>query len=171
MDIRDKKLEAQVKAQNRAAARALELYDELAAIFKPLVGKQVCKANGQHGQLLAKVAALLPKLENTPALMIYRYPSNYSLVWVVKACEQAASVVPPFVGSDVCEYREVSVRIGELRGLVPYRLHGLVLEKICDRPNLRHDYSLAEVKAIREEVKAAQKTLDEAKAKLSPFGE
>jgi hypothetical protein len=151
MDIREKRLEAQIKAQNRAATRALELYAELAAIFRPLVGKQVCKANG----LLAKVAALLPKLENTPALSIYRYRSNYSLVWVVKACEQE--------GEDVCEYREVSVYIGELRGLV--------LEKICDCPNLRHDYSLAEVKAIREEVKAAQKTLDEAKAKLSPFGE
>jgi len=152
----DKRLEAQVKAQNRAAARALELYDELAAIFRPLVGKQVCKAHG----LLAKVTALLPKLENTPALVIYQYSStwplrNYSLVWVVKACEQA--------GDDVCEYREVSVYVGDLRGLV--------LEKICDRPNLRHDHSLAEVKAIREEVKAAQKTLDEAESKLFPFGE
>ena len=154
MDIRDKRLEAQVKAQNRVAARALELYDELAAIFRPLVGKQVCKANDPWA-LLAKVKALLPKLENTPALMIYQYSSNYSLVWVVKACEQA--------GDDVCEYREVSVYVGELRGLV--------LEKICDRPNLRHDHSVAEVKAIREEVKAAQKTLDEVKSKLYPFGE
>jgi len=154
MDIRDKRLEAQVKAQNRVAARALELYDELAAIFRPLVGKQVCKANDPWA-LLAKVKALLPKLENTPALMIYQYSSNYSLVWVVKACEQA--------GDDVCEYREVSVYIGELRGLV--------LEKIYDSPNLRHDYSVAEIKAAREEVKAAQKALDEAKSKLYPFGE
>jgi hypothetical protein len=165
MDIRDKsildkRLEAQVKAQNRAAKRALELYDSLAAIFAPLVGKPVCKANG----LLAKVEALLPKLENTPALMIYRYSStrsqgrycNYSLVWVVKACEQVE-------GAESCEYREVTVYVGELTGLV--------LEKICDRPNLRHDHSLAEVKAIREEVKAAQKVLDKAKSKLFPFGE
>jgi hypothetical protein len=152
MDIRDKRLEAQVKAQNRAAKRALELYDSLVAIFAPLVGKPVCKANG----LLAKVEALLPKLENTPALMIYKYSSNYSLVWVVKACEQVE-------GAESCEYREVSVYVGELRGLV--------LEKICDRPNLRHDHDVSEVKAIREEVKAAQKVLDEAKSKLFPFGE
>ena len=154
MDIREKRLEAQIKAQNRAATRALELYDELAAIFRPLVGKQVCKA-ADPWALLAKVKALLPKLENTPALMIYQHSSNYSLVWVVKACEQD--------GEDVCEYREVSVYIGELRGLV--------LEKIYDSPNLRHDYSVAEIKAAREEVKAAQKALDEAKSKLYPFGE
>jgi hypothetical protein len=129
----------------------LELYAALTAIFRPLVGKQVCKANG----LLAKVNALLPKLENTPSLMIYRYSSPYSLVWVVKACEQE--------GDDVCEYREVSVYIGEL--------NGLVLEKIFDCPDLRDDYSVAEIKAAREEVKAAQKVLDEAKAKLNPFGE
>lgn len=152
MDMREKRLEAQVKAQNRAALRALELYDSLAAIFAPLVGKQVCKANG----LLAKVAALLPKLENTPALMIYQYSSDYSLVWIVKACEQVE-------GGESVEYREVSVYVGELRGLV--------LDKICNRPDLRHDHSLEEVKAIREEVKAAQKVLDEAKSKLFPFGE
>jgi hypothetical protein len=50
-------------------------------------------------------------------------------------------------------------------------LNGLVLEKICDCPDLRDDYSVAEIKAAREEVKAAQKVLDEAKAKLNPFGE
>jgi len=158
LDLRDKRLEAQVKAQNRAAARALELYAALTEIFRPMVGKKVCKANG----LLEKVKALLPKLENTPALMIYQHSSNYSLVWVVKACEQA--------GDDVCEYREVSVYIGELRGLCSGSCAG-VLEKICDSPNLRHDYSVAEIKAAREEVKAAQKVLDEAKAKLNPFGE
>jgi len=150
MDIREKRLEAQIKAHNRAATRGLELYAALTAIFRPLVGKKVCKANG----LLAKVKALLPKLENTPSLMIYQHSSNYSLVWAVKACEQVG---------DVCEYGEVSVRIGEL--------NGLVLEKICDYPDLRDDYSVAEIKAAREEVKAAQKVLDEAKAKLNPFVE
>jgi hypothetical protein len=73
LDLRDKRLEAKIKAHNRAATRGLELYAALTEIFRPLVGKQVCKANG----LLAKVNALLPKLENTPSLMIYRYSSPY----------------------------------------------------------------------------------------------
>ena len=73
---------------------------------------------------------------------------------MVKACE---------VVDGLSEYREVSVYVGELSGDV--------LAKLCDRPNHRSDHSAAEVKAIREEVKLAQKALDAAKSKLYPFGE
>jgi hypothetical protein len=153
----DEKLKAVVKAQNRAAERAVRLYDELAAVFAPFVGKQVCK---KDGPLLAKVEALLPKLENTPALTVYKHYSNYSLVWVIKACETVFKD-----GEQVaCEYREVSVYVGELSNGI--------LTSLCKRPEgLRHDYTPEEVELKREAVRKAKKDLDEATSKLHPFGE
>ena len=155
----NERLKAQVKAQNRAAERALRLYDELAAVFAPFVGKAV---NKKSTGLLAKVEALLPKLENTPDLMIYKHYSTYSLVWVVKACENGSGSCRS-CQQVACEYREVSVYVGEL--------DGEVLRKLCNRPALRHDYTPEGVEAIREGVRKAQQALDEAKSKLYPFGE
>ena len=152
----DERLKAIVKAQNRAAERAISLYDELAAVFAPFVGKQVCK---KDGPLMAKVEALLPKLENAPGLQVYRHASNYSLVWVVKACEQVE-------GKGCCEYREVSVYVGEL-----WYPHNGVLKSLCKRPDLRHDHTPEEVEANREAVRKAKKALDAAQSMLYPFGE
>ena len=108
--------------------------------------------------MLAKITALIPKFENTPALMIYKHtsPLNYSLVWMVKTSEQVQ-------GQEFCVYQEVSVYIGELRDGV--------LTAVCPSPNLRHDYTVEEVEKKRKAVKAAQKTLDDARAKLYPFGD
>jgi len=151
--VENERLKAIVKAQNKAAERALRLYDELAAIFAPFAGKQVCK---KDGPLLAKVEALLPKLENTPGLMVYKHYSPYSLLWVVKACEQID-------GGDFSECREVSVYIGELSDGV--------LRSICKRPDLRHDYTPEEVESNIKAVRTAKDALDAAKSRLHPFGE
>jgi hypothetical protein len=153
--MRTEEFDATVKAYNRAALAGGKLYEMLSEIFKPFVGQQVCK---KDGSLLAKISALIPKFGNTPALMIYKHttPLNYSLVWVAKTSEQVQ-------GKEFCVYQEVSVYIGELRDGV--------LTALCPPPNLRHDYTVEEVERNRQAVKEAQKTLDDARSKLHPFGD
>jgi len=147
------RVEAKIRAYNRAAKRALELHDSLSDVFKQFVGQKVLKGDGSF---LAKVAGFIPFMEKTPELMIYRYQSNYSMCWVVKACEQVQ-------GQCGCEYMEVPVYVGEGEGNV--------LKSLIARPDLRHDYTFAEYEKKHEAFKAAQKKLDEAKSALHPFGE
>jgi hypothetical protein len=149
---RELTLVAKVKATNKANAYAMEIYDKLAAVFAPLVGQKIEKADGG---LMAKYAKLLPEFISGVPMHVYRYNSNYSLMYVVKTCES----IPPHG----CTYYEASCYVGEMRDGV--------LTKLCNRPQLRTDYTVAEVKANREAYKAAQAIADDAKGKLHPFGE
>lgn len=145
--------EAKVKAYNRAAKRALELYDSLSEVFKKFVGEKILKVDGSF---LVKVSNFIPFMENKPEIQIYRHQSKYSLVWVVKASEQVQ-------GQSFVEYMEVSVYVGEL--------DGDVLKSICAKPNLRHNFTIEEVIKKQEDVKAAQAKLDAARSAIHPFGE
>jgi hypothetical protein len=144
------RLAARVKAVNTANAKAGEVYDQLAAIFAPYVG---CKIEKADGGLLAKVAKALPEFVGN-GLHVYKYASNFSLVWMVKTCE-------------VCDgtacYHEAGVYVGEMRD-------GVLL-KLCNRPELRSDYTVEEVVANREAYEAAKKIADDVQGKLHPFGE
>jgi hypothetical protein len=152
MNDRELTLAAKVKATNKANAYAMEIYDKLAAVFAPLVGQKIEKADGS---LLAKVQKLLPEFISGVPMHVYRYNSNYSLMYVVKTCES----IPPHT----CTYYEASCYVGEMRDGV--------LTKLCNRPQLRTDYTVDEIKAARKAYAEAQKLADDAKGKLHPFGE
>ena len=147
----NERLEAKVKATNNAHRYAMELYDKLAPLFADMVGHKVTK---QDGSLMAKFAKLLPEFPCTPQLHVYKYGSDYSLMWMVKACE---------VVNGQATYYEIGCYVGELRDGV--------LTKICNRPELRTDYTVAEVLANRKAYEEAAKVAEEAKGKLYPFGE
>ena len=149
---RELTLAAKVKATNKANAYAMEIHPQLCAVFAPFVGQKIEKVDGS---LLAKIAKLMPKFIDGVPLHVYRYNSNYSLMYVVKTCE----MIPPHG----CTYYEASCYVGEMRDGV--------LIKLCDAPKLRTDYTVEEVKANRAAYKAAQQLADDAKGKLHPFGE
>ena len=146
-------LKARVKAVNAANDYANKLYPQLVAIFEPLVGEQVLKADGT---LLAKYQKLLPDFPSSNGLHVYKHSSDYSLAWCVKTCEQVEDHC-------TCVYHEVTVYIGSLSGKT--------LKEI-DRPfEGKTDYTVADVQAARERYKEAKKAADEAKSALFPFGE
>lgn len=153
MNTRAEKLACKVAAINRANAYGKEIYKTLTAIFEPLVGEKILKADGS---LLAKYAALVPKFEYSHALHVYRHTSDYSLAWVVKTCEP----LPPHS----CMYHESVVYIGDLRGHT--------LEKLCIHPfDSRSDYTVEEITQKRVDFENAKKALDNARSALYPFGE
>lgn len=150
-------LDAKVAAVNLANKTANETYPILRDIFEPLVGTTI---NKKDGTLLAKIAKLLPEFPCTPRLHIYKYSSDYSLVWVAKTCCTA-----PGMHADCqhAHYHEANIYVGHVRNGI--------LESLHDAPNLRTDYAVDEILAARERYKIAEQAASEAKSALFPFGE
>ena len=145
------KLQARVNAVNKANAYAKELYEQLKPVFEPFVGMQILK---QGGDLLAKVQKLIPELPCKPNLHVYRYRSDYSLMYMVRA------------SATVDDYGSMSHEVGVYIG----ELHNGALIKMCDWHELRTDFTVEEVKLKREIYEQAQKVASEAESALHPFG-
>jgi hypothetical protein len=148
---KQERLEARVRAVNRANAYAAELYPALRKVFEGLVGKQVVK---KEGGLLARVKAMLPELPCTPGLHVYRSVSVYSIAFVVKTCES---------GEGYCFYHETAVQVGALKG-------GVLVE-LSEPFAARADYTADEVLRKREAFEAAERAYREARSELHLFGE
>jgi hypothetical protein len=153
------RLEAKVEAVNAGSKYALELYDELRKVFIGLIGQQIDKADGT---LRANVQKLMPQLPNSNKLRVYRYHSDYSLIFTVAADADCEFEVGTNYHSS--ERHEISVYIGHLSN---GKLTGLY-----DRPEgLRDNWTVAEVEANRKAYEDAKKAADAAKNKLFHFGE
>ncbi len=154
---RQARLEAKVKAVNRAHAHAVKLYDALVPVFTPLVGCKILKADNT---LLQSVQKVIPVVEGgNSSLRVYRNQSNYSLAWTVNASEN-------IVGQQSCLYYEISVYVGNL--------DGQVLKDIMDPANQgfrRTDYTAGEIEGKRNVYEEAKKVMEDAKSALWPFGE
>lgn len=153
MDTRQAKLAARVKAINTANKVANELHPQLLAVFSPLVGHKILKADGT---LLAKIGALLPAMpDDYRKIRVHRDSKNYSLRWEVT------------VNEHWCEttviYATANVYVGDL-------ING-VLTMLSDARTYRTDYTVEEIQQKREAYKAAQKIADDAKSALAPFDE
>ncbi len=153
-------LKARIIARNRANEVANEVYRELVEIFRPLVGEKVLKADGQF---LAKIAKLLPDwnarydtASDKSTVQVYRYSSDYSVVFVVKTCQSN--------GEGGCAYEECSVYVADLNGTS-------VGEKISDPPNARTDFTVDEVLRLRANYAVKKVAADNALSALFPFGE
>lgn len=146
------KLQAKVRAVNRANKEAIDLYNILVPIIAPFVGEKV---ELKGGGLTAKVKTLLPDFPCTPQLHIHRHISNYSLAWTVKTGE--------LVGTYGWIFHEVTVYVGDLKDGV--------LTKIIIPSNRRTDYTEEEVKKNREKLNNVEKAMRAAQSALYPFGE
>ena len=149
-------LAAKVAAVNAANAHANYLAPLLTAALAPFMGQQVDKVGGG---LLEKVKRALPILSvsvDSPALQVYRDPSNYSLRFTVKTCE--------LYGEHSCVYHEAHLTLARLRNGVA--------EQWSDTPPalLRTDYTEAEVLTLRKALDDARKAFSDAECALCPFG-
>ena len=146
-------LEARVRGVNRANAFANELYPKLVALFTPLIGQKILKADGT---LLAKIQKQVDDLgvlgRHEPH--VYRYNSPYSLVYTVKTCEDC---------NGHAYYYETSVYVAHL--------DNGVLTGLYDQDLRQTNYSADKVIAAREAYEKAKKAADEAQSALHPFGE
>lgn len=150
-------LAAKVAVVNNANKYALELYPSLRAIFEPFLGQKIEKADGT---LLKKIAELIPDHICNTSIHVYRHTSDYSLAWVVKTNES----YPNNRGDcHLAVYHETVVYVGHMRS-------GF-LEKFYDAPGFRHDYTVEEIIAKREEYKIAKGIADKCLSALFPFGE
>jgi len=148
------KLEARVRGVNRANEVANALYHDLRRVLEPFMGQKVVKAEGGLMKKVQDAIATL-QLPSTPQLHVYRYQSDYSLVWTVKTCESIPSHT---------YYHETSVYVGELA-------HHQTLSKWYDPPKHRTDYNVSEIQAARDAFKDAEKAFETARSALVPFGE
>lgn len=150
------RLEARVKAVNKANKYATEIFPILQEFFRQYVGQKVEKADGQ---LLAKIVDKMPKFANGQGLRVYKYSSNYSLAWTVVASENCE-----FNGAyHSCVYHETTVYVGDLEESI--------LKGLSNPFSAKYDYSVDEVVKLREKYQIAKKAASEAESALWPFGE
>lgn len=81
MSINYDKLAAKIDCVNRANVRANALRTELMPIFAPYKGLKVVN---KDGSFVKSIRDKLPEFEHTPAIHIYRYHSDYSVVYMVQ---------------------------------------------------------------------------------------
>ncbi len=144
-------LKARVAARNRANAYGIKLYNELEPIFRRLLG---VKIYNKDGSLAKRVQDKLPVL-GTDTVSVYKYSSEYSLMYVVKVNE-------PVEGKEFTVYEECNVYIGGLRD-------GYLTEISSPPDNVM--YSVERVEHLREQYKEAKRLADNLLSQLHPFGE
>lgn len=152
------KINAKINARNKANEVANRVYEELIPVFRPLMGKKVCKVDGTF---LKKVANQLPNWEKKHALITYPWTihhssSDYYVMFNV-------SVSEPVTGWGHL-YEDASVYICRIN-------EGKEVIEICDPPNRRSDYSFDEIKSLIEDYEQKREAANEARSALHPFGD
>jgi hypothetical protein len=159
MNTLQERMIAQIAATNKAHSYAQTLKPLLIAAFTPLVGQKIEKADGK---LMEKFKKLLPfeylenghQFQKDNGLSVYKVNSNYSLAWVVKACEQ----LPP----TSCVYYETTIYVGDIRG-------GILTKMFADSNQLRTDYTLEELERNVKAYKDANELMETARSACFPF--
>lgn len=146
-----KNLKLKVEAVNKAGEIANRLYDDMVAMFTPLVGQKIFKADGSF---MAKIAKNLPTMPNTPDICIYNHNSEYSLAW---------SVSVTVWNDNGSERQDETVYIGNIRNGV---LTGTIQKHVR-----RTDRTVEEVEFGRRKVAELKDALAEAKRFIRDFGE
>lgn len=162
MDRWAAQLDCKVEAVNRANEVANALFAQMHAIFKPLAGQKICKVDGTF---LKRVAELLPPSDYPddkhpkPTVMYYRNRvGDYSVSFTVKVCA--------YNGHEGCHYAERTVYICDLRdGVIPDDA------RWYDAPNHRTDFTVDEVKQLREDYRTKRDAYESARGKLGDWGE
>jgi hypothetical protein len=146
-----KLLEARVKARNRVNKAARELHKKLAEAFKPLIGQKVIKANGSF---LTKYEQIIKQIVSSSDVQVTRWPTDGHLAWNLYAWPEQTNH----------RYEEVRIYVG--------KLIGQVLVGVRDpEDDLRCDYTVGEVLALRECYFEAKEVCVRALSALDQFGE
>jgi len=162
MKLNHSKLAAKVAAVNNVRATINKIAPEIIAAFAPLVGKKIMKQAG----LMEKYKPLLPQVGSGRGadIMMYRYPSDYSLCFTVKDCQMLAGCG--------CVYHEETFYVGDLeRGGYGATVEAGTLKKMYEFTPMKCDYTNADVLTAREAVHSAKEALSACQSKLHPFGE
>jgi len=146
-------LKARVKARNAVNAYAISFYAIMAEIFKPFIGEKVETVNGD---ILAKIAKLLPSPPSDEGLTIWRHRGAYALAWGVQVRE-------PVPDHEVWTYEKEIVHIG--------RVDDQILTSLESPFDARTDYKVSEVEKLRAAYEKAKRDADKARSALFPFGE
>lgn len=145
------KLAARVKAYNRAAEVAADLFPKMRAALEPWVGRQVIKADGE---LLKKFGESLPELPSGVGIRAYRTSSNFSLAWTIDTWE---------TGEEFTVYEGMTIYVGNLRDGI--------LESLYDKWDRPPVQTVEDVLTKRAAFKEVEKAYSAAKSALHPFGE
>jgi hypothetical protein len=149
-------LDAKVQAQNTAAFIANELYPVFRAIFEPMVGKKVLKADGT---LLAKVEEQLPKIQNISGVHVYRQSTQQNLYWSLCWAVKVSCTVK---NSPFCVYQETFIPVGALDD-------GVLVELFDETDKKRDDYDVNEIRQLQEVYRVKMEEARQAERALNPF--
>ena len=152
----DARLKAKIAGRNSVNAAAREWTPRILAALPPWIGKKI---QNQSGCLADKFTRTLPQFPNTTALSV-SVRASWGLTATFRTC--ASCTVD---GESACSYEEAQVYLGEMGGLNLTK----VLEFNPD--HYRTDYTEAEIKAARVQLRAASDAVDSARSKLCGFGE
>ena len=144
-------IEAKVEAVNKARVYAAELYTTLTKFFADYVGQEILKVDGQFK---LKIKNAMPELPNRVDLSVYRYSSDYNLIYRVKTCVNHSD--------HSCTYHEESVYIAKIKGNT--------LEALMDWEPRSSEWTVEKVRAARQAAEDAKKALSKAESNLAPFG-
>lgn len=149
-------LELRVRAVNRANKIANQWAIELADLFRPHVGQQVLRTDGE---LLEKFDSEIRRMERQLIVSdrIDRLKTRYFLVFQVKARERGAGP------NGLITYAPAEFYVGRLDD-------GVLSSMMSDVPR-RENYTVKGVCGARRRYFALKRKLDAAYEDLGPFGE
>ena len=151
------RLQGKINARNKANAAVLAAQPAIIAAAAAFIGQKV---QNQTGQLSAKFKAALPVLPGGNLLHGWYSASRYSLTATFKTCEI-------FSDGNGCTYAEANLYIGELSG------DGKLMKVYppAGQDSFHTNYTEAEIRDARLQVRAARQALSVAESKLAGFGE
>lgn len=149
---------AKVAAVNNAHSYAKELYNTLSPIFRHYIGEKVIK---NDGTLLAKIQKLIPDLPLTTNLSVWQRVSYYNIVWVIVSAETYQNQNQN--NNEIALRYETIAVIGSLQD-------GILMD-ICDSPQLRDDYTVAEIEDKLEARRIAETAHRQAESALEMFND
>jgi hypothetical protein len=146
-------LACKVRATNRLARECNRLHPLFVAALRPFLGKKVQTQSGYSQRLRDAVAHLMPR---PGEVQVYPFGHVNSIRWTVKVCE--------LDGQGGCQYREMSLWVGECEG-------DILVSVREDYEPMRDDHTAEEVLANRERFKVAEAAYQAARSALGDFGE
>ena len=154
-------LAAKVYGRNLVHAKILHYQPIFVAALEPFIG---CKVQNVGGALSKRFMNAMPKIEDPELFQVYVTSSDYGIRAEFRSCLTVKGSNAHMPDYNVACYTDTTLYLGEL-------VNG-VLVKVEDKPpQLRTDYTEAEVLAARAELKHAQEALSAAQSKLYCFGE
>lgn len=146
---------AKIIARNRLNSQVNELAPLILEAIKPFVNTKITLQTGGFAAKFKNIVdSYLGCNKIFPKLQIYRYNSNYSLVFVFKTSEPT--------GDYGCIYQEESVYLGVLDG------HNL--KELIDFKPRETNYNLQDIEIWRAEYARADQIKRNMESKLSHFG-